>query len=176
MAAPLLALPLLLLYAWVLSRLRRSMKQGESLPDFALRVLGARLGRGFLLLLGGWLLLYCAFSLRAGADRFLVTVYPRSAAANFVIPMGLLALLAALGPLKSLLRVARMAEPLLLFVLLVLLLAGLWAADWTELMPLTPADAGLLLRGSWPGLDIAAFGLAAYFFFLRIHFFNPHTE
>ena len=165
-AAPLLALPVLLLYAWALSRLRSSMQEGESLPDFALRLLGARLGRGFLLLLGGWLLLYCAFTLRAGADRFLVTVYPRSAAANFVIPMGLLALLAALGPLKSLLRAARMAEPLLLSVLLVLLLAGLWAADWTELMPLTPADAGHLLRGSWPSLDIAAFGLAAYFFFL----------
>lgn len=164
-AAPLAALPLLLLYAWLLGRLRRTMAEGETLPELALRALGDRVGRAALLLLSAWLLLYCGFTLRAGADRFLVTVYPRSPAAVFVVSMGLLALLAALGPLQSLVRVARMVEPVLLAVLLLILLAALRAADPTELLPLTVLDGGDLLRGSWPALDILSFGLAAFCFF-----------
>ena len=165
-AGPLAALPLLLLYVWALCRLRSRMREGESLPELSLRALGKGPGRALLLLYGAWLLLYAGFTLRAGADRFAVTIFPRSGAAVFVIPMGLLALLAALGPFRSLLRLARMVEPLLLGVLFGILLAAFRAADPTELLPLTPADAGALLRSAWPALDLAGFGLAAWFFFL----------
>ena len=165
-AGPLAALPLLLFYVWALCRLRRSMREGERLPELLLRALGRGPGRAALLLFGAWLLLYAGFTLRAGADRFMVTIFPRSGAAAFVIPMGLLALLAALGPFRSLLRLARMVEPLLLGVLFGILLAAFRAADPTELLPLTPADAGALVRSAWPALDLAGFGLAAWFFFL----------
>lgn len=162
---PLAALPLLLLYIWFLERLRGAMEEGEALPELILRVLGNRGGRALLLLLGAWLLLYSGFVLRSGADRFLITVFPHSAAAFFVVTMGLLSLLAALGTLQSLVRVARMIAPVLFFTLLLILLAALGGLDRTALWPLTLSDAGALLKGAVPSLDIVAFGLAASCFF-----------
>lgn len=164
-AGPLAALPPLLAYGWLLGRIRGDMEPGEALPELCLRALGKPLGKSVLLGLSAWLLLYGGFVLRAGAERFLVTVYPRAEAALFVVSMGLLGLLAALGPLQSLLRAARMALPILLTALLLILLAGLGSLDKTELLPLTAADAGALLRGAFPALDLLAFGLVAYCFF-----------
>lgn len=164
-AGPLAALPLLLLYAGLLRRLRRSMRPGESLPALTLRALGPKGGGAVLLLLGAWLLLYCGFLLRAGADRLLVTIYPHSAPAFFVLSMALLATLAALGPLRSLLRAARMAEPVLLLTLGLILWDALSSLDPSELLPLTVRDAGDLLCAALPTADILCFSLAALCFF-----------
>lgn len=164
-AGPLAALPLLLVYAALLSRLRRLMLPGETLPELCLRALGVRWGKTLLLVLGAWLLLYGGFVLRAGADRLLVTIYPRSGEGIFVVSMALLALLAALGPLRSLLRVARMVEPILLLTLAFILLTAVRDLDRSLLLPLTAADAGALLRGALPSLDILSFALAALCFF-----------
>ena len=164
-AGPLAALPLLLLYAALLSRLERGMRPGETLPELTLRALGPKGGGAALLLLAGWLLLYCGFVLRSGAERLLVTVYPRSRPGFFVISMGLMALFAALGPFRSLLRTARIGEPLLLLSLGLILLKAMQSLDPSELLPLTPADAGALLCGSLPALDLVSFALAACFFF-----------
>ena len=162
---PLAALPLLLLYVRFLKRLRGAMQEGESLPELTLRALGNRAGRPVLLALGGWLLLYGGFVLRSGADRFLITVFSHSSAEVFVISMGLLALLAALGPMQSLVRVARMIAPVMFATLLLILLAALGGLDPAELWPLTLLDTEALLRGAVPSLDILAFGLAASCFF-----------
>ena len=70
-AGPLLALPPLLLFGWCTCLLRSRLKPGEGLPELALRRLGRNTGRAVLLLLGGWLLLYCGFTLRVGAERLL---------------------------------------------------------------------------------------------------------
>jgi hypothetical protein len=141
------------------------MAPGETLPELALRALGPRGGGAMLLILAGWLLLYCGFLLRSGAERLLVTVYPRSRPGLFVISMGLLSLFAALGPFRSLLRTARMAAPLLLLSLGLILLKALQSLDPTELLPLTPADAGSLLCAGLPALDLVSFALAVLFFF-----------
>lgn len=164
-AGPLAALPPLLLYGWLLERMRSDLLPGEALPELCLRALGKPLGRTALLLLGGWLLVYGGFALRAGADRFLVTIYPRATAAFFIVSMGLLGLLAALGSMQSLVRAARMAEPVLLGVLLLILLAAMRSLDKSELLPLTAADAPDLLLASYPALDLLAFGLAVLCFF-----------
>ena len=68
-AGPLAALPLGLLYAAMLHRLRRSLLPGERFPEMTLRMLGRRFGAFLLLLFAAWLLLYSGFVLRAGADR-----------------------------------------------------------------------------------------------------------
>ena len=157
---PLVALPPLLLFAWLLHRLSGALQPGESLPELVQRRLG-RPGRLALLVPGGWLLLYAGFVLRAGADRFLVTIYPRSGPGFFVVTMGLLALLAALGRMQSLVRVARMTEPILLLTLLLILAAALRSLDPGELLPITAPDAGTLLLGALPSLDLLSFALAA---------------
>lgn len=160
-AGPLLALPPLLLYAWAAGRLRSGMGPGEGLPELALRRLGRRGGRAVLLLLAAWLLLYCGFTMRVGAERLLVTVYPRSAPAVFVICLGLLALPAALGPFRSLLRLGRMALPILLLAMGLILLAAFRSLEITELLPLVPADLPALLHSAVASLDLLSFALAA---------------
>ena len=162
---PLVAIPLLLLYAWLLSHLRRGMRPGETLAPLCLRVFGARLGRLALLLLGAWLLFYTGFVLRAGAERFVVTIFPHSAQSFFVLSMGLLGLLAALGSLQSLVRVARIVAPILFFVLLAILLVAFGKIDKSELLPLSLPDGPALLGSAWPSLDILSFGLAVPCFF-----------
>ncbi len=165
-AGALAALPPALLYAALLRRLRRSMAPGETLPELTLRALGKRGGRAALLLLGAWLLLYCGFLFRVGADRLLVTIYPHSSPGFFVLSAAVPATLAALGPLRSLLRTARMAEPLLLLTLGLILWKAMGSLDPGELLPLTHRDAGALLSSSLPALDLLCFALAALFFFL----------
>lgn len=162
---PLAALPALLLYGLLLVRIRRALRPGEALPEYALRVLGRRPGRLTALLLAAWLLVYAGFSLRAGADRFLVTVYPRAEASFFVVSMGLLGLLAALGPLRSLARTARIVSPVLLGVLGLILLAALRGLDRSELLPLTVKDAEAILTGTYPALDLLTFGPVILCFF-----------
>jgi spore germination protein KB len=162
---PLAALPLLLVHALLLDRLRDGFRDGETLPVWLLRVLGPRAGRMLLLLLGLWLLLYGGFVLRAGAERFQITIYPRSGPGFFVLTLGLLGLYAALGSVRSLVRVARMTEPILLATLLLLLLAAARHLERSELLPLTGKDAGALLRGALPSLDILSLAPTAACFF-----------
>lgn len=163
-AGPLAALPPALLYAALLRRLRRFLSPGESFPELARRALGRRLGGLLLLLFAGWFLLYGGFVLRAGADRLQVTAYPRSGPAFFVLSMGLLTLIAALGPFRSLLRFARIGGPILLAVLLLILCKAVQSLDASELLPL---DGRGLLFSALPSLDLLAFFLSARFFFQR---------
>ena len=160
-AGPLLALPPLLLFGWCTCLLRSRLKPGEGLPELALRRLGRNTGRAVLLLLGGWLLLYCGFTLRVGAERLLVTVYPRSGSVLFVLLLGLLVLRAALGPFRSLLRLGRLALPVLLLSLGLILLAAFRSLQPAELLPLSPADLPALLHSAVPALDLLSFALAA---------------
>lgn len=164
-AGPLAALPLGLLYAALLHRLRRTLSPGETFPALTRRVLGPRLGGLVLLLFAAWLLLYAGFVLRSGAERLQVTAYPRSGPGFFVVSMGLVILFSALGPFRSLTRTARMAGPVLLLLLLLLLLKAAWTLDLSELLPL---DGKGLLCSSFPALDLLAFALAVRFFFLPV--------
>ena len=159
---PLAALPLALLYAALLQRLRRTLRPGECFPELILRTLSRRFGRALLLLFAGWLLLYTGFLLRAGADRLQITAYPRSGPGFFVLSMGLLLLTAALGPFRSLTRMARVVGPALFLVLLLMLGKAAKSVDCSELLPLGGEE---LLCSAFPALDLLAFGLAARFFF-----------
>ena len=90
---PLAALPPLLFYAAFLVKLLSLRREGEALPE----LLGRAAGKPALALTALWLLLYAAFVLRAGADRFVGTVYPRASYAVFAEVMGALALAGALA-------------------------------------------------------------------------------
>ena len=59
-----------------------------------------------LLMLTLWLCVYAGFVLRSGADRLLVTVYPNTPPAFFILTMLLAALLASLIPLRAAARTA----------------------------------------------------------------------
>ena len=157
---PLTALPLLLVYARFLTELLSLRREGESLPDLISRAAGAP----GLALCALWLLLYGAFVLRSGADRFVGTVYPRAAPSVFSAAMGLLALAGALAGFRTLARLGRMLLPLLAGVLLLLLLIALPGARLDNLWPLHPADLPGLVRGALVPTDLVAGAAAALCF------------
>ena len=59
------AIPLMLLYIWLISRLMDKMKENEGLAELTLRILGKKAGKAVLLLISAWLLLFGGFVLRS---------------------------------------------------------------------------------------------------------------
>lgn len=111
------AIPLMLLYIWLISRLMDKMKENEGLAELTLRILGKKAGKAVLLLISAWLLLFGGFVLRSGADRLITTIFPNSDPAVFTAVMGFIGLVAALGPARSLVRIAKLVRPVVLSVL-----------------------------------------------------------
>ena len=151
--AALAALPLMLGYCWFLTRLLALRREGEGLAELILR-LGGGPGRVLLGLAALWALLYAAFVLRSGADRLVGTIYPKASPGVFIEVMGLLSLLAALAGPRSLGRMARMVQPFLLGVLLLLLFVALAGADTDKLLPLTGEDWLRVPRGALTAADV----------------------
>ena len=157
---PLAALPLLVFYAAFLTKLLSLRREGEALPE----LLGRAAGKPALALTALWLLLYAAFVLRAGADRFVGTVYPRASYAVFAEVMGALALAGALAGPRALARMGRMLLPFVLGVLLMLLAISLRGVRLDNLWPLRPSDLPGLARGALAPLDVVAGAAAALCF------------
>ena len=149
----LLALPLLTVYAFFLCRLPCG------LCELAEQGMGRRVGRAVELLLGLWLILEAGFTLRTGAERMILALFPSAPPGLFVVCTGFLGLIAALGSLRSLLRMARMVLPLVLLCLAPVLLFALRGIDWGELWPLAPGDLPGAVRGMYPVVDVLSFGL-----------------
>lgn len=154
--APLMALPLALVWARAMALLLETMQPGEFLPDTLLRLGGRHFGKPALALFAAWCLTYAAFVLRSGADRLVGTVYPGASPALFSQLMGLIALLAALSTPRTLARMGRMLLPLLFGMLGLLLFFALLSADWGNLFPLSNEDVWPLIKTAPVPLGIAA--------------------
>lgn len=146
----------LLLMAALLCSLLRQCAEGEGLGELFLHTLGRPLGTLALGLATAWLLFYAAFVLRAGADRFIATVYPDAAPLPFVLLMTGLGLMAGLGRLKVLGRFAEVAAPAFIGLFLLLFPAILPQLRWEELGGVTSAELPGVLRGVLPAADTLA--------------------
>lgn len=164
--AALIALPLLLLYALLLSRLWENRPEGTGFAELTVQILGPAAARPVLVLFAAWFLFYGGFLLRAGGDRLVVTIYPHSSSTPFVLSMGLVCLFAALGSARSLARTAKLVRPLIYGVLLLLLLTSLRGVDRGNLLPVTIYDLPALTRAARPVLDVLGLGLFLPLFFL----------
>ncbi len=163
--SPLAALPPLLLYALFLRRFLALRREGEGLSELCARALGEKAARVFLLLSALWFSFYAGFVVRAGAERFITTIYPHSGPAVFVVVLSLLSALAALGPARSLVRTAKLVLPLLTGALALILFTALFSAKPENLFPVTFSDLPQLLRGALPTLDVLL-GVTVLFGFL----------
>ncbi len=150
------ALPPLLLYAAFLRRFLSLRREGEGLAELCGRAVGEKAARPLLLAAALWFCFYGGFALRAGAERFITTVYPHSTPAVFVVVLGSLAALAALGPSRTLARTARLILPLLAGALALILLTALLSAEKENLPPVTLRDLPGVLRGGLPAFDVIA--------------------
>ena len=151
---PLAAAPLLIGYMHFLTKLMGCRQDGENFQDMTLRALGDKAGKVALALMSLWMLIYSGFVLRAGVDRLIITTYPNTSPNSFTLVMGFLALAAALGPPRSLVRTARMVRPVVLGVLMLLFVFACFSIEAKNLIPITKADIIPCLMGSAVSIDI----------------------
>lgn len=135
-----LALPCILLYIWFLRAFLSRRQSGEGLAELTQRALGRRAGRAVLIVFALWFMLYGGFTLRAGAERIITTMYPSSGPGAFIVPMTVLCLIAALGSVRSIVRTANLLLPVMLFVVLLVCVFGFFVIDTENLLPLTLAE------------------------------------
>lgn len=159
--APFVALPGVMLYVGFINLFLARRKEDESLAELILRALGQRTGRAALFLFGLWFCLYGAFTLRAGSERIISTMYPDSGAALFTATMGALCLLSALDAPRTLVRAANIFLSAVLGVLFIVLLFALFSVRRENLLPVTVFDFPGILSGAASALDVAAMPLYA---------------
>ena len=150
LSALLAAVPLLL-YAAFLRSFMAQRREGEGMAELVGRAPG---GKALLVLFAGWFLLYGALTLRAGAERFITTVFPNASAAVFSVSMGLVALIAALGACRTMARAAKLVQPVVLGVLGLVLLAALSDIETANLFPITIYNMKDVLKGTVPAVDV----------------------
>ena len=160
------ALPPLLFFTHVLSRFLEKREAQVGLPELILRQLGNKLGRGLLIIFALWFCFYGGFLLRSSADRLVVTIYPHSGSAVFVVSMGLLCGFAALGSARSLGRCAKLMLPLVLGILLFILFFALKGIDRRDLLPVTLYDLPGVTQAALPVMDVLSLGLFLPLFLL----------
>lgn len=159
--APLAALPVLIIYVWLLSGFLSHRHSGEGLGELILRTNGKIFGGFVLAAASGFLLFCCGFILRSGAERFISTVYPAASPWSFVIVMLLLGAIAALGAKSALVRSAKIFAPVITAVLVLVLAFSLTDAGSASVLPISADDVGGILRAAVPMLEIFA-GMLVY--------------
>lgn len=148
------ALPLLLLYVVFICLFMKNRNEDEGMAELFLRCLGDKAGKAALIISALWLVLYAGFLLRSGADRLITTIYPYSSPHIFIIVMGLLCLFAAMGSCRSLARTAKLIQPVVLCVLLLILLFSFMGIQRENLLPLTWSYFLPIMKGSLTVTDI----------------------
>ena len=151
----------LLLFAWMLEGILHRGRPGEGIGEITLRALGPVAGRVLLGVYALWFLLYSAFALRIGAERFIETVFPLSRPWPFVVTILATAVCGALGSTKALFRASEIFLPLLTLVLVLVLVFAAPGLDAKNLLPVTAQDLPGVARS---GLTVFGIGAAVLFF------------
>ena len=138
---------------------------GEGLDRVFLNVLGPFFGRVTLAVYALWFIFYAGFTLRSGADRFVTSVYQQSGPGVFIAVMLALSLIAALGRIRALARMAELICPILLLTVILILLFSLPEVNADNLPFPTFSDAKSIAAGVIPTADVL--GAAAFWAFLE---------
>lgn len=146
--APLIALPVILVFILLLSEFMKKRRDGEGLGELILRTSGGVFGGGALILLIAFMLLDAGFILRSAAGRLIATIFPASGPWFFISIMLAMGTIAALGSVKALPRAARVFAPVLAAILLLALIFSFSSIDASRLLPLSRSDAPELFLSS----------------------------
>ncbi|MDO4983939.1 MAG: GerAB/ArcD/ProY family transporter [Eubacteriales bacterium] len=153
------SVPILLLYVLFLRRLTTSADDGEGLASLIIRCLGEKGGRIIAAVFGVWFVVYCGFTLRAGAGRMITTVYPGASPAVFIAVTAGLAFIASLGSEQRLMRCAGLIVPPVAAVLIFVLICACPSVDIDCLLPLSAYDVLYSSRGALAAADAAVLPL-----------------
>lgn len=148
------ALPFIIFYLCFICSFMDRRKDGEGLAELSIRCLGEKHGRPAVIAEAFWLLLYSGFLLRCSADRLMTTIYPYGSSVFFILTMGLICCLAALGPARSIVRSAKIALPFIYGILLLILFFAVSSVSRKNLMPVTASDIPHIIKGSLAEADV----------------------
>ena len=144
--AALSILPALLL-SFALTKLLSRYPSGTGLAKVILSSFGSFVGSLLLCLWALWLVFHSGFLLRSGADRFIATIYPGIQPTIFILFTAGICLIAALGKIKTIARASEIFQPLLLFVILLVICFSLPQVEPTFLLPVTFSQYPPILKG-----------------------------
>ncbi len=153
--SPLAALPVLLVYAALLRRLLAQRRDGEPLSDLLRR----RCGRAVTALCGMWFLLYAAFLLRAGAERFYAALGVFTRWEPFALALLAAAVPAASGGQKALGRAAQIFLAAVTGILLLVIACAAPQMQWGRLRAVWIGDIPRVLFGALPAANVGAAAL-----------------
>lgn len=148
------ALPILLIYALFLCRFSEKLGTGEAADALVRRCLGEKAGNTALIITALWLLIYCAFILRSGAERMITTVYNDASPGIFVVTMAVLGLTGALSSERTVIRSAKLIVPPVLGVLLIVLAAAIPGVKSENLLPLNSFEVLYSFKGAIVTVDV----------------------
>lgn len=158
------ALVLGLGYVCLITGFLKRSRPGDNLMTLSDRALGRAGGTVFLTLTLLWLILYGGFIARSASERLLSTVYQGGRPSVFVTAMLIFSVIAAMGSVQNLVRTAEVFLPIIGAVLIFVILASIKDMNPEYLLPVTYRDAGSILLGAVPILDVV--GALVYFLFL----------
>ena len=150
--SPLAASPALLLYAALL----RSLLSRRSGDETLCALLRRKIGRAATAACGLWFLVYAAFLLRAGAERFYSALGVFTRWEPFALALLAAAVPAAAGGKKALGRAAQIYLAAVTGILLLVVLCAAPQMQWGRLRALRLGDAPRILRGALPTANIGA--------------------
>lgn len=152
--APLIALPMILVFILLLSELMKLRRDGEGLGELILRTGGRGFGAIALILIAAFMIFEGGFILRSAANRFISTIFPAAGSWFFIIVMLAMGTIAALGAVKALPRAARVFAPVLAAVLLLTLIFAFSQVDPARLLPISRSDTTDLFLSSLVVVEI----------------------
>lgn len=158
--SPLVSLPFIFAWLYFLYKFISLRQKDEALPQLTLRLLGKKLGLAALIIQFIWLTVYAGFVLRSGADRLIVTIYPKTSASVFSVTMGILGLFASLLSARTLVRTAGLIRPILMTVLFLILIFAFFDIDIDNLLPVSVSDLPSVALAALLPFDIVS--VAAY--------------
>lgn len=160
---PLAAAPVLYILAAVMNRFMKNSAHGEGLCQMIVKVSGKAVGKIFLTLVGLWLVFYTGILTRTSAERLISTVYPTGTPALFGLTILIVALLMALGELKSLGRMSEIFLGVIGAVVVITVLAVVRDCKIENLLPVTGYDVPGIFMGAVPVVNVVALGVYVAF-------------
>ena len=154
MAAPLFALPPLLLLTLLFGRLMKDRAEGEGLTEVLRSVFGRAAGTAAALLFGTWISVYGGFVVRSGAERLLSTAYPAGSAAVLTAALLALPLISATGSVRSAVRCSVMLSGLFVTVLTLIFVTALPGIKTQYVWPVDPTRAGRMALSALPAVNV----------------------
>lgn len=154
LSALLAGVPVALLMLFSESSFRRA-KADEGFAGLFVRALGRPLATVIIALFIAWLVFYTGFSLRLGADRYVITAYPNSSPTVFVVILLALSALPVFDSFRNLARTAQVFFPILVVVLALLFafavadmkiecISPARCADWPSVLRAVPPISSIM--------------------------------